>query len=293
MKQAASLADAMREFGLVGTPVPLTGGSQTAYRVGDVVLKHVGETSLENNGSPILAQWIAEFTGRLAPGAYRLPQPIKTTAGRWITKTGWTASSFMAGRPATPADVPQSIDALNALHRSLAVLGKHPYLDKNETAWGIAHRASLDDGPGTKPASRLRIPPQLREHSRALEALRRPIRLSKPQVIHGDLNPQNILIADGIAHGQPPAFLDFSPFWAPSEFALAMFANWIGPREGDASVLADFSGMPHFPQLLLRASLRRLYVRAVSDRLEDWATSSEKAAAEIVIEYVKNSPVVE
>lgn len=288
MSRDKTLIDAIREFGLAGTPEPLPVGSRTAYRVGDVVLKKIGETSLENNGSPILSQWIAEFTGRLAPGAYRLPQPVKTTNGRWITKDGWTAATFVEGRPATPADIPQCITALAELHRSLAVLGKHPFLDKNETPWGITHRASLDDGPGSVPAARLRIPPQLREPINALLALRRPIRFSKPQVIHGDLNPQNILVADGL----PPTLIDFSPFWAPPEFGMAIFANWIGPRQGDGSVLGHFSGIPNFPQLLLRASLRMLYVMAVINRLEDWATSSEKTAAAIVIDYVRRSQIV-
>jgi hypothetical protein len=44
--------------------------------------------------------------------------------------------------------------------------------------------------------------------------------------------------------------IDFTPFWAPVDFALAMFANWVGPRQGDASVLRYFKDIAYFDQLL-------------------------------------------
>lgn len=37
----------------------------------------------------------------------------------------------------------------------------------------------------------------------------------------------------------------FTPFWAPLEFAVAMFAHWIGPRLGDTTVLGVFANEPH------------------------------------------------
>jgi len=81
-----------------------------------------------------------------------------------------------------------------------------------------------------------------------LYELRKPIRRKPYQVTHGDLNPENILGAPDL----PPAFIDFSPFWAPPELAVAIFANWIGPRRGDAGVLRHFENIPNFAQLLIR-----------------------------------------
>ena len=55
MDLAMELAEAMREFNLAGDSQILPGGSTTNYRIGDIVLKRIRETSLENNHSPELA----------------------------------------------------------------------------------------------------------------------------------------------------------------------------------------------------------------------------------------------
>jgi len=103
------------------------------------------------------------------------------------------------------------------------------------------------------------------------------------QLIHGDLSLANILIAPPL----PPAFLDLAPFWRPVEFALGMYANWVGPRQGDISVLKYFQHIQAFDQMLLRASIRMLLVMHVLGDLENWETCSEKQAAELVINYVQ------
>ena len=223
-------AEILRQFGLRAELDQLPGGSHPTFRAGRAVLKHVEETSLENNHSPQLMEWIADFTPRLDGRGFRLPQPIATVDGRWMTDTGWTP-------------------------------------------WGKAHRWCF----GRQPAV---AQPQLQPLVRQLYALRRPISTSPAQLVHGDLNPENILIAPGL----PPAFLDLSPFWAPPEFALAMFANWIGPRRGDIAVLRHFAAIQDFRQILIRAAIRMLLVMAVIDYLRDWETSSEKRAAELVIQ---------
>lgn len=272
------LTATLHQFGLSAPPDQLPGGSQPTFRVGKAVLKRVKETSLENNHSPQLIQWIAEFTPRLAMYGFRLPQPITTTDGRWITDEGWTAWSFLEGQHATAQDIPQCIAGITAFHQALRAIPKHPLLDDNRTPWGKAHQWCW----GALPTA---VQPQLQPLVQALAALRQPIQTSPPQLIHGDLNPENILIAPGL----PPAFLDFSPFWAPAEFALAIFANWIGPRRGDDTVLTHFAHIPDFNQLLLRAALRMLLVMVVIDDLDDWERSSEKRAAEIVVEYVRRT----
>jgi fructosamine-3-kinase len=94
-------------------------------------------------------------------------------------------------------------------------------MDDNCTPWGYAQRACWGQRPATLPA-------QLRHLVERLYALRQPVTVLQWQLIHGDLNPENLLIAPGFA----PAILDFSPFWGSPEFALAIFANFIGPRRG-------------------------------------------------------------
>lgn len=271
------LATAFHAFGLADTPAQLPGGSQPIFRIGSVVLKRIHETALENNHSPQLAQWIADISARLEPRGFRLAQPIAAADGRWITDDGWAAWRFLEGRPASSADIPSCIAAIIALHQALQGIDRHPLMDDNRTPWGIAHRQCW----GAPPAA---IQPQIRPLISQLYALRQPIQTSPSQLIHGDLNVENILIADG----QPPAFLDFSPFWAPAEFALAIFANWAGPRRGDSAALRQFAHIPNFTQLLIRAALRMLLVMVAIDRLGGWDRSAEKRAAELVVAYAED-----
>ncbi len=171
---------------------------------------------------------------------------------------------------------PSCIEGIIAFHKALHRIEKHPMMDENQTPWGKADRWCW----GAKPDA---IHPKVKPLVDQLYDLWRPIEALEPQLIHGDLNPENILIAPHL----PPAFIDFSPFWRPVEFALGMYANWIGPRQGDVSVLHCFQQIRAFDQMLIRASLRMLLVMSVLDHLDDWETCSEKKAAELVIQYIQ------
>ncbi len=83
------------QFGIRAIPEQLPGGSQPTFRVGNIVLKRVKETSLENNHSPELIQWIAEFSHTLEETGFRFPKAILTSADTWITPDGWTAWTFV------------------------------------------------------------------------------------------------------------------------------------------------------------------------------------------------------
>jgi Ser/Thr protein kinase RdoA (MazF antagonist) len=273
MNPSPNLAEAIREFNLSGEPQVLPGGSTANYRIGDIVLKRIRETSLENDHSPELAAWIAGFTAGLPHSGFRLPQPRPTLDGAWITANGWIATSFVAGQHATPQDIFACIPAIQALHQALAPIAPHPLMKDNRTAWGLAHQWCWED----KPAQ---VQVELQPLIDRLYDLRQPISTSPWQLIHADLNPENILVAPGL----PPAFLDFSPFWGPPEFATAIFANFSGPRRRDMAVLRHFMHLPNFTQLLIRAAIRMLLVLAVLDGLDGWETCEEKWAAEHIIE---------
>jgi hypothetical protein len=263
-------------FGLRAAPERLPGGSRPTYRAGDAVLKQIGATSLEHHRSRELARWIAGFSGELDGDGYRFPRALPTRDGHWITEDGWTAWAFVAGRHSSAADVPACVAGIRALHEALARIPRHPLLDENRTAWGVADVWCWGEPPAE-------VHPALREHVAALYTLRRPLPEPPRQLIHADLNPENILVAPDL----PPAFIDLSPFWRPADFALAIYANWIGPRRGDLAVLRHFDGVPAFDQLLVRASIRMLLVMSALGRLGDWETCSEKRAAELVMEYVR------
>ena len=267
------IADA---FNIQASPERLSGGSQPTFKVGNIVLKRVKETSLENNHSPELIEWIAEFSQALKQDGFRFPKALPTKEGRWITPDGWTAWSFVEGRHSTEEDVGGVIEGIVALHQALAGVQKNPLMEENQTTWGKADRWCWGD----KPAH---IHPRLEPLIETLYELRRPVEGLKDQLIHGDLNPANILIAPHLS----PAFLDLSPFWRPVEFALGMYANWVGPRQGDLWVLKYFQHIQAFDQMLLRASLRMLLVMHVGGDFEEWETCSEKQAAELVLGYLQ------
>lgn len=262
-------------FQLPREAVLLPGGSRATFRVGHAVPKRIRETSLESTHSPRLIQWLADISATVPQDGFRLPRPLRTTDGQWITPEGWTAWTFVEGRHATGDDVPACIAGIQAFHRALHGIPKHPLLDDNTTPWGKADRWCW----GERPAW---VHPVLAEHVDRLYALRRPVSDLQDQLIHGDLNPENVLIAPGV----PPAFLDMAPFWRPPEFALGMFANWIGPRRGDVAVLRHFTVVPQFDQMLVRAAIRMLLVMSELGDLDGWDTCSEKRAAELVLAYV-------
>jgi len=149
-------------------------------------------------------------------------------------------------------------------------VSKHPLLDRNTTAWGVAHRYCWHAKPSWVHSE---IEPLLD----ALYTRLRRIPDVQSQLIHGDLNSGSVLIAKG----EYPGFVDFIPFWAPPNFALAIFANFIGPRRGETEVLRHFEHIPEFDQLLLRAVIRMLLVVSELEGVHDWR--SEQRVAELVL----------
>lgn len=263
-----------RSFGLRGRAATLHGGTAAVLRVGDVVVKPIGPMSLETPDSLLLAPWLAEHLAVLPEDGFRIARPLPTKSGAWLSG-GWSAFRFVEGRWAQPDDMPEVIEATAALHRAMAAVPAHPLLAHNHSPWGVAHQACLGERPRF-------VHPLLAEQVDALYDLRRPLPPQPEQLIHGDLNAGNILIAPGL----PPAFIDVAPFWAPPELALGMLANWVGPRQGDTDVLRHFAGVPQFDQWLIRAAIRMLIVVSELRGVAGWEHSSERRAADLVLRYV-------
>ena len=258
-------------YRLAGKARRLPGGVQEAYRVGDVVVKRLVAISLENQHSLTLAPWLAEQIAGIPEAGFRIARPVASRDGAWMTDDGWVAWTFIEGRRAGESDVPAVIEAIRALHRALSHVPKHPLFDQNDSAWGVAHAHCWGDRPAW-------VHPVLEPWVDALYARLRPLPPMACQLIHGDLNRENILVAPGV----PPGFIDVTPFWAPVDFALAMFANWIGPRCEDPSVLRHFENVPYFNQLLLRAAIRMLLIVSELGGVEEW--EPERRATEIVLD---------
>jgi hypothetical protein len=262
-------------FDLRGPVQSLPGGSVDVYRAGNLVLKRIHQTSLENQHSLELLPWLGEQLEHVTQDGFRLSRPVRSRYGTWLLPDGWTAWTYVDGEPLTATDVPSAIEAVRHLHRALQPIAPHPLLEQNETAWGFAHRHCL----GGRPAY---VHPVLEDLVDRLYACRAPLPALPCQLIHGDLNAANVLVAPGL----PPAFIDLTPFWAPVDFALGMFGNWVGPRLGDAAVLRFFADIPHFPQWLIRAALRMLLIVSHLQGVDDWEQAPEKRAAEMALTYV-------
>jgi uncharacterized protein (TIGR02569 family) len=259
--------EVLASFGASTDPVSLPGGEGTAWRAGEVVLKPAGD--------PQVARWTADLYHELAirrdPG-FRVPRPLRTGAGdggvgNWVAQDplagAWVAWQWLPGEPASWAGVsplwPRLIAASRAFHAALAGRPAPPWLGRDGSQWTTGDQVAWGErDPGSVLAA---APAPLAGQLRSLLAALRPVRLPA-QLIHGDLGG-NVLFAPG----QPPAVIDFSPYWRPAGLALAVAAvdalTWSG---ADPAILGDLADQPELDQLLARAHVGRLVTEVVSRR---------------------------
>jgi hypothetical protein len=277
----------LASFGADATiaPVSLPGGEGTSWRAGDMVLKPAGD--------PRVARWTADLylslSGREDSG-FRVPRPLRTVAangaagngaaGDWIAadsapaaSTGasaetWVAWPWLPGEPADWAGRsplwPRLIAASRAFHAALAGRAAPPWLGTDGSQWTTGDQVAWGErDPGSVLAG---APEPLAGQLRALLAALRPVR-QPAQLIHGDLGG-NVLFADG----EPPAVIDFSPYWRPAGLALAVAAvdalMWSGADHAILGELAIQAGHDpaDFGQLLARALVYRLVTEVIFRR---------------------------
>lgn len=232
---------AAEEFGAPKSAVPLSGGEGRTWRAGDVVLRREHPEDAEE------ASWTADLFAGLREEGFRVPRPVRARSGGWLVD-GFSAWTFIGGRPATRADGPAVAAAVAAFHCALVGVPRPLYLDQRTGPFADADRGAWGELPPVDGPAGDVLP--------ALAALRGPVGGLTDQLIHGDLNPDNVLVAPGLA----PAIIDLAPYWRPAPFASAVAAFWLGPYRGDTEVLAAFEHVPAFDQMLLRACVRTLLI---------------------------------
>jgi uncharacterized protein (TIGR02569 family) len=227
---------------VTGSPEPLPGGEDTAWRVGDVVLKPVDVPDAQ-------LDWQASLYDRLRDqDQFRVPGAIRADDGALVVD-GWYATTFLPGRSVHGRWL-DIVKVGEVFHAAIASVRRPAFLDDRTDPWSIGDRVawdelSVEDVPETK-------------HLQRLVDHLRPITVP-PQLIHGDLTG-NVLFDDDL----PPAVIDLSPYFRPPAFASAVVVADALVWEGaDASLLRAVDGDADFPQYLLRA----LIYRAVTDRL--------------------------
>ena len=186
------------QFGLRGTPARLPGGQGTTWQMGDVVLKpHV---------DPAYQEWLGTEVAAIRQLRFRLPSVVRAVDGSWVVG-GWGAQSAVTGSPraASAAGWHGVIDAGRALHDATAALARPAFLGHRTDPWAVADRQAWGELPRA-------VPPELSGVvDRLLPALGP---LGADQVVHGDLTT-NVLHLPG----EPPAIIDFSPYWRPPGYA--------------------------------------------------------------------------
>jgi len=253
-------------FGVERETQVLAGTERRTYRVGNVVLRY------GTKGPALL--WKIGVLRHIQGNGFRIERPIPARDGRRIVD-GWTAWTFLAGQSATPADAAVVYRGTQALHAALAPL---PYAGHLTAEAGSADREAWGDVPLPT-----QLPAQIATSLRTLVALRRPAIGLHDQVIHGDLNYHNILIAPG----QAPGFIDFSPYWRPPEFAAAIAAYWLGPYQGDTALLRHFAQVRELDQMLVRVGIRQLSRLAETGGLE-YADEFTRAA-DVICQLIERS----
>jgi uncharacterized protein (TIGR02569 family) len=253
-------------FGIHGKVSLLPGGFDLkTYRSGDIVLRNLGAEGEEAGA------WHAELFDKVHENGFRIAKPLKASNGSWVVN-GWVAEHFLEGRHATIADMPAIINAAKNFHEALVGVPLPNYRKRNLTMWDRADKWAWSGIPNN-------IDSQLHELALELQVLKKPVTVND-QLIHGDLNINNILISDTLS----PAIIDFTPYFHPTEFALAVTAYWLGPYTGDIEILNKFKNIKEFDQMLIRAGLRSMLTQ--EDPLHATDLEIYRKANQIIKEFV-------
>ncbi len=235
----------------------LPGGQGTTFTNGEVVLKPV----LDERE----AEWLAAVLDALPRlDDLRVIRPVAAVDGRWVVD-GWAAYEHLEGSERA-GDWQAALDVSHRFHTLVASVPWSPVLDRDH-AWAIGDAFAWGE-------RELSVPARFGSAFGRLRSQREPVDETS-QLIHGDLG-NNILFHDEL----PPAVIDVSPFWRPTQYADAITVidsiAWFGAA-GDA--LVPFSN-PVGRQFLIRAVFFRLGAALVLAGEDEDRLLSEVAAYE-------------
>lgn len=254
-------SDVVAAFGGAGEALPLSGGRQTVWRVGPVVLKPL------DSDPEALAWQETLLTGLDGRADFRVAPPLRSRRHELVVD-GWTAWRFEPGRQ-VPGRWLDIIAVGRDFHRAVEDVPRPSWLDRRADPWAVADRVAWGDVTAT---DHLAVP-HVRELTRCLRPLEAPA-----QLIHADLSG-NVLFADGRA----PLVLDVSPYWRPPLISAAIvIADALVYEGGDRNLVHAVAELPDFAQYLLRALVFRAVAQAeLGDDDFDRFTAPVRQAVEL------------
>ena len=223
-------------FGVAGSrPVALGGGQGMSWFAGEVVFKPA-DVELEE------LAWQAQVFAQIPSTGFRLARPRRAADGS-LCVDGWCATDYVSGTHEARR-WPEIIAVGERFHAALREIPRPSFLDQRTSPWAISDRVAW----GEIPASEF---PHVRHLPELLSVLR-PV-TAPSQLIHGDLTG-NVLFGSS----QPPAIIDFSPYWRPTAYASAIvIADALVWEGAGRQVLDAVTHIGDFGQYLARALIFR------------------------------------
>jgi uncharacterized protein (TIGR02569 family) len=229
-------AEVLGGFGVRGEAARLPGGQGQTWRVGGVVLKPAG--------LPEEAVWTADILSTMeTSGRFRVAKPLRAGDGGWLV-SGWQAWRAVTGEP-DPRRWHDVLAVGQAFHQALAGLPRPGFLDVRDDPWSYAERVAWEVLPVDGEGAMARLLAEL-------AAARRPV-ASPAQPVHGDLLG-NVLFAGGL----PPAVIDWSVYFRPPSWALAVAVVDALTWHGAPPTLIRRVESEDWHQMLVRALMFRI-----------------------------------
>lgn len=235
-------AEVLRAFGVSATPPRrLSGGQDMTWVADHLVLKPIEES----RAADAEAEWTADVLTAIPEAGFRVSRPVRADDGRWVVDH-WTASMHIEGEHVLDGRWPEVLRAGERFHEALEAIPRPEFLDQRTNPWSVGDRAAWgDELPVVGDAFHQLIARFWSAHA--------PVALAS-QVIHGDL-PGNILFAAGL----DPAVIDFSPYYRPAGFGLAIvLVDAIVWYNAPVSLAQCIDHLDHYEQLMMRAAIFRL-----------------------------------
>jgi len=230
-------AHVLQAFGADGDGRQLTGGRGTAWRFDDVILKPLDVL-------PDELEWLRQVT----PGAaertdLRVSTPLASDSGRLVVD-GWIAFPRLEGVH-QPGRWHEIAAVARVIAERFADVERPAFLDLRTHAWAQADRLAWGEEQDVDVAGAPFVADLL--------AARRSVS-DRAGIIHGDLTG-NVLFDDTAA----PAVIDFTAYWRPVPYSIAIVAVDATCFEGaPLSLLRTIHASDQFPQHLVRALVFRV-----------------------------------